>query len=403
MMLRQAISHPVPSPVASKAQRDASKQHLPRSLPVRPAEAMPIYEPSVAPPAPGLQPSSARHPGSGYCPDVTTTLSAHRDHPRQHTPYSHNNFSVGVSAHTSAEYTNPHSQASFATIFPNGYVPNGPHGVWQPVGTDTHVMFAGAGYANNDVYARVVDGRIVQPPPVPHFDAPADNWKVHAPLVNRYEAPTGGAYSPVFDVTGERFAGTFPNVYPLQASPVLMSGQGRNPEDEPFDLAALEYSIANSPTSSTSSSLSGAFVNSYDAPEWAVHADIIGAQPAQYSRAGFVDGWSASQPEGTIWHTDSGGYRTAAVEPTLDVNAWFDATIVDGNVTTFAGTPSVNPHPILMSANYFNDSQALWRSKSFSGFPIRQSNDYTSSATSSAHYEQHQAVHQHTFINPYPL
>ena len=362
-----------------------------------PAEAMPFYEPSVAPPAPGPQPSSARHPGSGYCPDVPTTLSAHRDHRRQRPPYSHNSISVGVSARTSAEHTNP--QVSFTTIVPNGYAPDGPHAVWPPVNTDPHTMFAGAGYANSNVYARVVDGGIVARPPVPHFDAPADNWKVHAPPVNWYGAPTGGVYSPVFDVTGERFVGTFPNVYPPQASPVLMSGQGRNPEDEPFDLAALEYSIANSPTSSTSSLLSGASVNSYNAPEWAVHADAIEAHPARYSGAGSVGGWtSAPEPEGVTWHTDPAAYHLTAVEPTLNANARLDATIVSANIDTFAGIPSVDPLPDPMSADFmfcdcFDESQPSWLLESSNSFLVGQSNDSTSYVTSSAPSQQHQVAY----------
>ena len=129
-----------------------------------PAQELPFFESSVATPVPGLQPASARHPGSGSSAGVGKTLSARR-HQRQHrTPYSRNSFPVGVSGHTSMEYMT--SQACLTTVFPTSYVPDGPDGVWPPTGTDMHAMFGGVGCANN-VCARVVDGHIVPPPPLP--------------------------------------------------------------------------------------------------------------------------------------------------------------------------------------------------------------------------------------------
>ena len=421
VMLRQAISHPASSPVTSKAQRDASKQHLVGSLPeaclAMPAEAMPFYEPSVATPAPGLRPSSARHPGSEYCPDVAMTLSVQRDHRRQHTPYSRDSISVGVSARTSAEYTD--SQASFATVFPKGYAFDGPHRAWPPVAINTHAVFAGAGYANNDVYAQVVDGRIIPPLPVPHFNAPADNWKVHAPLVDSYEAPSGNAHGPIVDVHRQRYAESFSVTYPVPAPLGLKSRLGHNLEDEIFDIEALERSLANSPTSSTSSSSSGAVVNSYDASGWASHARSLSALPSQYSGADFVAvcGWSgAPEPEvNTIWHENPAAYCTASGAPT--VHSLAGTPIVDAIDNSFAGSAFTEPLLDQMSADdifqgCFDECKPLWLPESSASgdkFYIGEPNDFAYFAQSSTHSIPHQLLtptwgerFTHT-VYPYPL
>ena len=89
---------------------------------------------------------------------------------------------------------------------------------------------------------------------------------------------------------------------------------------------------------------------------------------------------SAPEPEGAIWHTDPGACHISAVEPTLIVNVCLDATIVDGNVNTFAGAPFVNSFPSMMSTDHFDVPQTLW---------LPASLDFTSSATLSAHYQQH--------------
>ena len=94
----------------------------------------------------------------------------------------------------------------------------------------------------------------------------------------------------------------------------------------------------------------------------------------------------------------------AAVEPALNVNVCLDATIVDGNVNPLAGISWVNSLPSLMGADYFDVPQLLWPPESsFDDFPIGQSNDFTSSATSSAHYQRHQSAGTDFLVNPYPL
>ena len=67
--------------------------------------------------------------------------------------------------HTSTEYTT--SKASFIAVFPTSYAPEGPHRVWQPVGSNAHAMFASAGDTNYVFNAQLVNGRIVPPLPVP--------------------------------------------------------------------------------------------------------------------------------------------------------------------------------------------------------------------------------------------
>ena len=135
-MLRKAVSYPVPSPVASQAQHVARIQPppktVPRASPAMPAQDFPFFESSVAIPVPGLQPSSARHPGYGSGAGVATTPPAQR-HEHQHcTTHLRNSIPNGVSGHASAKYMT--WQASFATVFPTKYVPNGPQGVWPPMG-----------------------------------------------------------------------------------------------------------------------------------------------------------------------------------------------------------------------------------------------------------------------------
>ena len=83
----------------------------------------------------------------------------------------------------------------------------------------------------------------------------------------------------------------------------------------------------------------------------------------------------------------------AAVEPTLNVNAWLDTTIVDVNVSPFAGAPSVDPLSRFMNADYLDMPKPLWLPASFDSFPTDQSIDVTSFATSSPHCEQFQIAH----------
>ena len=298
VMLHQAVSYPAPSPVASEAQHDVGVQPLPKSVP-RASPAMrardfPFFESSVAIPVPGLQPSSARHPGYGSGAGVATTPPAQR-HGHQHcTPHSRDSIPVGASGHASAECMT--SQASFPTVFPTSYAPDSSHVVWPPAGSDAHAMFAGTGYVNHNVYAPVVDGRIVPSLPVPRFDAPADNWKVYAPLVNWNGAPDGSAHAPIVDVPRQWSAESTTHTNPDSTPSGLRSRQEHDPEDEIFDIEALERSLADSVTSS---SLSDALVNSYGAPGL---ARPVGSLPAQYSGPDFVAvrGWSvALEPQGS--------------------------------------------------------------------------------------------------------
>ena len=207
-----------------------------------------------------------------------------------------NSILVGVGADTFAESTDP--QASFVTVIPTSYAPDSPHGVWLPAGIDIYAMFAGAGYVNNNVYAPVVDGRIVPSLPVPRFDAPADNWKVYAPLVNWNGAPDGSAHAPIVNVPRQWSAESTTHTNPVSIPSGLRSRQEHDPEDEIFDIEALERSLADSVTS-TSSLLSDAFVNSYEARGL---ARPVGSLPAQYSGTDFVAvrGWSvALEPQGS--------------------------------------------------------------------------------------------------------
>ena len=207
-----------------------------------------------------------------------------------------NSILVGVGADTFAESTDP--QASFVTVTPTSYAPDSLHGVWLPAGIDIYAMFAGAGYVNNNVYAPVVDGRIVPSLPVPRFDAPADNWKVYAPLVNWNGAPDGSAHAPIVNVPRQWSAESTTHTNPVSTLSGLRLRQEHDPEDEIFDIEALERSLAESPTS-TSSSLSDAIVNSYGAPEWTRSNGVL---PAQYAGTDFVAvrGWSgAPEPQGS--------------------------------------------------------------------------------------------------------
>ena len=397
-MLRQAVSHPVPSPVSFQTQRDASIQLLPKSLPraspAMLAQELPFSDSSVVTPVLGLQPASARHPGSGSGAGVATTLPTQRHQHQHYTPYSRHSILVGVSGNASAEYMT--SQASFATVFPTSYVPDGLHGVWPPVDADMHVMFAGAGYANNNVCARVVGGRIVPRPPVPRFDAPTDRLNVHAPPVDWHGAPYGSAHSPIVDVPREHYAESSSLTNPVPAPFSFRSRQVYNPEDEIFDIEALERSLADSPTS-TSSSLSDTLVNSYAAPGW---ARAIGAPPAQYAGTDFVAvrGWSgAHEPEGSTWHTNPGAYHVTLVGPPS--NALPDKSFIETNVNAFGETLSTNPLSGAIDDDHvfddcFDESGPSWlpQSLAFGDSILKEEFDFAPTASGSTHCLERQTA-----------
>ena len=343
-----------------------------------------------------MQQTPALRANSGSRARVATTLSAQRHHRRQQTPYSRS--TIGVSARTSAQCAT--RTRPIATVPPISHTPEASHELCLPDDAVTEAMLAGANYANH-VYAQVVHGRIVPPPPVQSL-TPANHWRAEKPLVNWFGVPSGSAYGSL-GVPCEPYVELASPAYSAPAPFDPISKQGHNPEDEVFDIEALERSLANSPTSSTYSSLSGALGDSYDTPAWAVRARDVDALPAQYSGVTSIGAQtSAPEPEGVIWHTDPGAYHMAAVEPTLNVNACLDAAIVDGHVNPFAGTSSVDPLPSLMSADYLDMSQALWLLELFDDFPTDQSIDL-SFATSSLHYQQHQRAGHFVLPNPYLL
>ncbi|TBU46770.1 hypothetical protein BD309DRAFT_1016858 [Dichomitus squalens] len=373
---------------ASEAERDTRKETLPAYTVLAPTSAEISWdvlpnESAVSTTAVGLQPDSAAPSDSGHrSRRAATTQPTQGRQLREQKPYSRVGGHVGAQGYAATWYAIPEDTPAFLPA---------PREECPPLDIFGDAPFAGAGYADHH-FANVINGGIVPPSPASQPDVPAVG--VHEPLVNWHRVPIPTTYGSILDATRGRSTGLASVSHPALVLPGRLSEQGYNPEDEPFDLEALERSLANS----TESTSSDALVNPYDARGYVVHARTVGALPAHYTGVRSIAVGPLSGVPEAIWQADAGAHNTAAGKPTL--NAVLDASIVEANVSTSMGIPSIDLFAIPMDDDptfdgCFDECEPLWLPEakaSGSHAPIAEWSDIVHFTTSSAHYPQSQAA-----------
>ena len=347
--------------------------------------------------------SATRHLKSSA---ALATLPTQGDQPGGKTPYSGDGAPNGLPGYAAPGYARP--EPLIAQPLPIQHNPPAPRQVCTPLPSVESAGFVGT-YGIGCVVARVVAGRLVPPPQVEQFALPAAD--VHQRPVDGHRSSIVSSYSSLAGAICEECAGVASATNPAPTPTVAAPKHASSPDDDIFDLEALERSLANSPTGDTSSSLSDALVTSYGAPGWAIHARATGGLPAQYAGAGSVAvrGWSGPpKPEGSIWHANPGAYHTAVVEPPL--NALAATSFVDTNVNTFGEVLSASPLAGATSDDRifdgcFDKCEPLWlpQSLAYGNSVLTEKFDFACTALGSTYRPKHQTADPYTgsAVQPY--
>ena len=214
------------------------------------------------------------------------------------------------------------------------------------------------------VVARAKAGRLVPPPQVAQLVTPTPN--AHQPPVNQFKSSIESSYSSLSCATCEECAGVASAINPAPAPIVAAPKYASSPDDDIFDLEALERSLADSPTSSMSSSPPDALVDYLTSPRYAGHVGPISALPAQNTTAGAIGmgaWWNVPGATVDAHYANFRAQHTVRVEQTLDVPP--AAPTVDANVDGFAAiqsighlTSSMDCDPIFYGCS--NERSPLW-------------------------------------------
>ena len=188
--------------------------------------------------------------------------------------------------------------------------------------------------------ARVVAGRLVLPPRVEQVALPTAN--AHHRPIEGHKSSMVSSYSSLAGAICEECAGVASTINPAPMPSVAAPKYVSSPDDDIFDLEALERSLADSPTSSTPSSLPDALIDYLTSPGYATHVGPVSTLPAQYITAG-PTGMSAwwNAPGATVGahFANFRAQRTVRVEQTLDVPP--AAPSVDAHVDDFTAIRSI--------------------------------------------------------------
>ena len=182
------------------------------------------------------------------------------------------------------------------------------------------------------LYPRAVAGGLVAPPQV------APTAEVHQPA-HPIRKPIESSYSSLCGAICEECAGIACATDFAPTPSTAVPEQASSPDDDVFDLEALEKSLAASVVSSTSSSLSDPLVGYYASLQYTGLAPVD-PLPTQHARANsMMPGDGTNAPEAIIWYANPGAPRTTPAEPMLDIGQ--GAPIVDTNLNRGARIPSM--------------------------------------------------------------